>query len=481
MTMRRAPALPLASALLGRGRSLWSVRPRSGTETAVALHRRGLAAAAAGKKKKADSRISADSNSSAAEQGAALQHALKRIEQSFGKGAVMRLGDRPAAGPIDVISTGSLGLDLALGVGGLPRGRIVEIYGPESSGKTTLALHVIANAQKLGGRCTFVDAEHALDPTHARSVGVNTDELYVAQPDSGEQALEITDTLLRSGTMDVIVVDSVAALTPRAELEGEMGDQHIALQARLMSQALRKITSTVSRTGTLLIFLNQIRFKVGVIFGSPEVTSGGNALKFFSSVRLDIRRTGVIKDGDRVVGANTRVKVVKNKVSPPFRQAEFEVRFGQGINRLGEILDIGVTNGVLTRRGAYYSTNDPDIFGTEVINLGQGRHQSAQFLEAQPELRDKIERAVLGRPVLYSGGADSADEGGGGDDVDVDAGAGATDDDDEDASDDSSVANDEDGLEDSVNASSPSGDEQGVDSVTPLPEVKPRAARTALQ
>ena len=299
------------------------------------------------------------------EQEKALKAVLAQLDKQFGKGTVMRLGDQTTEHDIQAISTGSLGLDIALGIGGLPRGRIVEIYGPESSGKTTLTLHVIAEAQKAGGTAAFIDAEHALDPIYARKLGVNTDDLYITQPDTGEQALEIADALVRSGAFSVIVIDSVAALTPKAEIEGEMGDSHVGLQARLMSQALRKLTANIKRANTLVIFINQIRMKIGVMFGSPETTTGGNALKFYASVRLDIRRIGSVKEGDEVLGNQTRVKVVKNKVSPPFKQAEFDVLYGQGISRIGEIIDLGVAIDVIQKSGAWYS------YGSDKI--GQGK------------------------------------------------------------------------------------------------------------
>ncbi|NHO32358.1 recombinase RecA [Acetobacter sp. LMG 1636] len=315
----------------------------------------------------------------------ALEGALSQIERSFGKGSVMRLGQRPKE-EADCISTGSLGLDIALGIGGLPRGRIVEIYGPESSGKTTLALHAIAEAQKKGGTCAFIDAEHALDPGYARKLGVNIDDLLISQPDAGEQALEIADTLVRSGAIDVLVVDSVAALVPRAELEGDMGDTHVGLHARLMSQALRKLTGTVSRSNTLLIFLNQIRLKIGVMFGNPETTTGGNALKFYASVRLDIRRIGAIKDKDEVTGNQTRVKVVKNKMAPPFRQVEFDIMYGEGISKMGELVDLGVKAGVVEKSGAWFSCDSQRI--------GQGRENAKNFLREHPEMAQEIERKV---------------------------------------------------------------------------------------
>ncbi|AOS97496.1 recombinase A [Microbulbifer aggregans] len=312
----------------------------------------------------------------------ALQAALSQIERQFGKGTVMRMGDKERE-RIPAISTGSLGLDVALGIGGLPRGRIVEIYGPESSGKTTLTLQVIAEAQRKGGTCAFVDAEHALDPIYAEKLGVNVDELIVSQPDTGEQALEVADMLVRSGAVDVLIVDSVAALTPRAEIEGEMGDSHVGLQARLMSQALRKLTGNIKNTNTLCVFINQIRMKIGVMFGSPETTTGGNALKFYSSVRLDIRRIGSVKEGDEVVGNETRVKVVKNKVAPPFKQTEFQIMYGQGINLLGEIIDYGVKLGLIDKAGAWYSYKGDKI--------GQGKANAVKFLKENQDIRDEIE------------------------------------------------------------------------------------------
>ena len=311
----------------------------------------------------------------------ALGAALSQIEKQFGKGAVMRMGDARAVRDVDAVSTGSLSLDLALGIGGLPRGRVVEIYGPESSGKTTLTLQVIAEAQKKGGTAAFVDAEHALDPDYAEKLGVNVDELLVSQPDTGEQALEIADLLVRSGAVDV-VVDSVAALTPKAEIEGEMGDSHVGLQARLMSQALRKLTGNIKRSNTMVIFINQIRMKIGVMFGSPETTTGGNALKFYASVRLDIRRIGAIKKGDEVVGNETRVKVVKNKMAPPFKQAEFEILYGEGISREGELIDLGVKNGLVEKAGAWYSYNGDRI--------GQGKDNVRQFLKENPEITETL-------------------------------------------------------------------------------------------
>lgn len=316
----------------------------------------------------------------------ALEAALGQIERAFGKGSVMKLGQGGTVQQIAAISTGSLGLDIALGIGGLPRGRIVEIYGPESSGKTTLTLHVVAEAQKQGGVCAFVDAEHALDPGYARKLGVDLEELLISQPDTGEQALEIADTLVRSGAVDVVVIDSVAALTPRAELEGEMGDSHVGLQARLMSQALRKLTGSISRSNCMVIFINQIRMKIGVMFGSPETTSGGNALKFYSSVRLDIRRIGALKDRDEVIGNQTRVKVVKNKVAPPFKQVEFDILYGEGISKMGELLDLGVTGNVVEKAGSWFSYNGQRI--------GQGRENARRFLLENTDVADEIELAV---------------------------------------------------------------------------------------
>ncbi|WP_339410044.1 recombinase RecA [Pseudomonas sp. EA_35y_Pfl2_R5] len=323
----------------------------------------------------------------------ALAAALGQIEKQFGKGAVMRMGDHDRQA-IPAISTGSLGLDIALGIGGLPKGRIVEIYGPESSGKTTLTLSVIAEAQKLGATCAFVDAEHALDPDYAGKLGVNVDDLLVSQPDTGEQALEITDMLVRSNAIDVIIVDSVAALVPKAEIEGEMGDMHVGLQARLMSQALRKITGNIKNANCLVIFINQIRMKIGVMFGSPETTTGGNALKFYASVRLDIRRTGAVKEGDEVVGSETRVKVVKNKVAPPFRQAEFQILYGKGIYRNGEIIDLGVQLGLLEKSGAWYSYQGSKI--------GQGKANSAKYLEDNPEVARTIEGLIREKLLVVS-------------------------------------------------------------------------------
>ncbi len=316
----------------------------------------------------------------------ALDAALGQIEKQFGKGAVMRLGDSGVDNTIGVISTGSLSLDVALGIGGLPRGRVVEIYGPESSGKTTLALQVVAECQKLGGAAAFVDAEHALDPSYAGKLGVQIDDLLVSQPDTGEQALEITDMLVRSGGVDVVVVDSVAALTPKAEIEGDMGDSHMGLQARLMSQALRKLTGNIKRSNTMVIFINQIRMKIGVMFGNPETTTGGNALKFYASVRLDIRRIGAIKRGDEVVGNETRVKVVKNKVAPPFKQCEFEILYGEGSSREGELIDLGVKLGFVNKAGAWYSYGE--------VRIGQGKDNSRQFLKEHPEMSAEIEHKI---------------------------------------------------------------------------------------
>ena len=336
----------------------------------------------------------------------ALAAALGQIEKQFGKGAVMRMGDHDRQA-IPAISTGSLGLDIALGIGGLPKGRIVEIYGPESSGKTTLTLSVIAEAQKLGATCAFVDAEHALDPEYAGKLGVNVDDLLVSQPDTGEQALEITDMLVRSNAIDVIVIDSVAALVPKAEIEGEMGDMHVGLQARLMSQALRKLTATIKKTNCMVIFINQIRMKIGVMFGSPETTTGGNALKFYASVRLDIRRTGTIKKGEDSIGNETKVKVVKNKVASPFKTAEFDILFGEGISREGEILDLGVQHKVIEKSGAWYAYNGEKI--------GQGRDNSREFLRENPDLRVEIENKVrteLGVPLLPTDEAAAPAKGG---------------------------------------------------------------------
>lgn len=316
----------------------------------------------------------------------ALKAALTQIERQFGKGSVMRMGDNPVSHDIAAVSTGSLSLDIALGIGGLPKGRVVEIYGPESSGKTTLTLQVIAECQKAGGTAAFVDAEHALDPVYARALGVNTDDLLVSQPDTGEQALEITDMLVRSGAVDVVIVDSVAALTPKAEIEGEMGDAHVGLQARLMSQALRKLTANIKRANTLVIFINQIRMKIGVMFGNPETTTGGNALKFYSSVRLDIRRTGAIKKGEEVVGNETRVKVVKNKVAPPFKQADFDIMYGTGISREGEIIELGVKHGFVDKAGAWYSYQGNRI--------GQGKENAKVYLQENPQMAVAIEQQI---------------------------------------------------------------------------------------
>jgi len=334
------------------------------------------------------------------EKAKALQAALAQIEKQFGKGTIMRLGDGEAIADIQVVSTGSLGLDIALGVGGLPRGRVIEIYGPESSGKTTLTLQVISEMQKQAGTCAFIDAEHALDIQYAQKLGVNLQELLISQPDTGEQALEIVDALVRSGSVDLIVIDSVAALTPKAELEGEMGDSLPGLQARLMSQALRKLTATIKKTNCMVIFINQIRMKIGVMFGSPETTTGGNALKFYASVRLDIRRTGSIKKGEEVIGSETKVKVVKNKVSPPFKTAEFDILYGEGISREGEIIDMGVNARVLEKSGAWYAYNGEKI--------GQGKDNAREFLRENPELAVEVEnkvRAAMGIPLLPAGEA----------------------------------------------------------------------------
>ena len=316
----------------------------------------------------------------------ALDAALSQIERTFGKGSIMRLGKNDKSMDVETVSTGSLGLDIALGIGGLPRGRVVEIYGPESSGKTTLALHCLAEAQKKGGICAFIDAEHALDPIYSRKLGVNVDDLLISQPDAGEQALEIADTLVRSGAVDVLVIDSVAALVPRAELEGEMGDSQPGLQARLMSQALRKLTASINRSNTMVIFINQIRMKIGVMYGSPETTTGGHALKFYASVRLDIRRIGAIKERDEVVGNQTRVKVVKNKLAPPFKQVEFDIMYGEGVSKMGEILDLGVKAGIVEKSGAWFSYDSQ--------RLGQGRENSKAFLKANPDMVAKIEAAI---------------------------------------------------------------------------------------
>ena len=333
----------------------------------------------------------------------ALKAALGQIEKQFGKNTIMHLGDNSAALDVDVVSTGSLGLDIALGIGGLPKGRIIEIYGPESSGKTTLTLQAIAECQKQGGTCAFIDAEHALDPVYARKLGVNTDDLLVSQPDNGEQALEITDMLVRSGALDMIVIDSVAALTPRAEIEGEMGDSHMGLQARLMSQALRKITGNAKRSNCMVIFINQIRMKIGVMFGSPETTTGGNALKFYASVRLDIRRIGAVKSGDEIIGNQTRVKVIKNKMAPPFRQAEFEITYGEGTNHLAEVIDLGVEIGVVGKAGAWYSYGDEKI--------GQGKANSVLFLKDNPAIAEEIEAKIRAEKlaVVPEKGAEKVD------------------------------------------------------------------------
>jgi recombination protein RecA len=316
----------------------------------------------------------------------ALDGAVQQIERAFGKGSIMRMGARTGEEGVDVISSGSLGLDIALGIGGLPRGRVIEIFGPESSGKTTLALHAIAEAQKRGGTCAFIDAEHALDPLYARKLGVDVDNLLISQPDTGEQGLEIADTLVRSGAIDVLVIDSVAALVPRAELEGEMGDTHVGLHARLMSQALRKITGNISRSNTMMIFLNQIRLKIGVMFGNPETTTGGNALKFYASIRLEIRRVGSIKDRDQIVGNQTRVKVVKNKLAPPFRQVEFDIMYGEGISKVGELIDLGVKANVVEKSGAWYSV--------ESQRIGQGRENAKQFLREHRDVAETVERRL---------------------------------------------------------------------------------------
>jgi recombination protein RecA len=336
----------------------------------------------------------------------ALGAALSQIERQFGKGSVMRLGDVPAVSDIEAVSTGSLALDIALGIGGLPRGRIVEIYGPESSGKTTLTLQVIASCQRKGGTAAFVDAEHALDPAYAKRLGVNLDELLISQPDTGEQALEITDMLVRSGAVDVVVIDSVAALTPKAEIEGDMGDQHMGLQARLMSQALRKLTANIKRSNTLVVFINQIRMKIGVMFGNPETTTGGNALKFYASVRLDIRRIGNVKNGDEVIGSETRVKVVKNKVAPPFKQAEFEILYNQGISREGEIIELGVLHNLVDKAGAWFSYQGQRI--------GQGKDNARIFLKEHPAIAQELEtklREKLLVPVAPSAAAEADETG----------------------------------------------------------------------
>lgn len=349
---------------------------------------------------------SSDMSANSADKTKALDAALAQIERAFGKGSIMKLTGDNNPMNVESISTGSLGLDIGLGIGGLPRGRIIEIYGPESSGKTTLALHVIAEAQKLGGTCAIVDAEHALDPSYAKKLGVNVDELLISQPDAGEQALEIADTLVRSGALDVLVVDSVAALVPRAELEGEMGDTHVGLQARLMSQALRKLTGSISRSRTIVIFINQIRMKIGVMFGSPETTTGGNALKFYSSVRLDIRRIGSIKDKENVVGNQTRVKVVKNKMAPPFRQIEFDIMYGEGISKMGELIDLGVSANLVEKSGAWFSYDGQRI--------GQGRENAKQFMRDNPEMAAKLEGQIRANAGIMSEnmlvGAENDDE-----------------------------------------------------------------------
>jgi recombination protein RecA len=334
----------------------------------------------------------------------ALSAALGQIEKQFGKGAVMRLGDAGVVQQVEAIPTGSLGLDIALGIGGVPRGRVIEIYGPESSGKTTLSLQILAEAQKLGGAAAFIDAEHALDPLYARKLGVNIDDLLVSQPDSGEQALEIADMLVRSGGVDVVVIDSVAALTPKAEIEGEMGDSHMGLQARLMSQALRKLTANIKRSNTLVIFINQIRMKIGVMFGNPETTTGGNALKFYASVRLDIRRIGAIKKGEEVIGNQTRVKVVKNKLAPPFRQCEFDIIYNEGISKEGELIDIGSENGIVEKSGAWYS------FKKE--RIGQGKDNARQFLKDNPDVAREIEKLIRDKAMVAAGreGASEAED-----------------------------------------------------------------------
>ena len=334
---------------------------------------------------KANLKVVDDKKMDSSEKAKALDVAMSQIEQTYGKGSIMKLGQRSVM-DVESISTGSLSLDVALGIGGLPKGRIIEIYGPESSGKTTLALHVIAEAQKNGDSCAFIDAEHALDPAYAKKLGVNIDELLISQPDTGEQALEITDSLVRSKAISVLVVDSVAALTPRAEIEGEMGDSHMGLQARLMSQALRKLTGSVSKSNCMVIFINQIRMKIGVMFGSPETTAGGNALKFYSSCRLDIRRIGAIKDKEEIIGNQTRVKVVKNKVSPPFRVVEFDIMYGQGISKLGELIDIGVKSGIINKSGAWFSYKGDKI--------GQGRENSKIFLQENPQIASEIETLI---------------------------------------------------------------------------------------
>ncbi len=347
----------------------------------------------------------------------ALEHALSQIERAFGKGSVMRLGQADSAVEIEAVSTGSISLDIALGIGGLPRGRVTEIYGPESSGKTTLALHVVAEAQKLGGTCAFIDAEHALDPTYTGKLGVDVGELLISQPDTGEQALEIADTLVRSGAIDIVVIDSVAALVPRAELEGEMGDHHVGLQARLMSQALRKLTASVAKSNTTLIFINQIRIKIGVMFGNPETTTGGTALKFYSSVRLEIRRIGAIKDRDEVIGNQTRVKVVKNKLAPPFKMVEFDIIYGEGISKTGEILDRGVAGGIVEKTGSWFSYNSERI--------GQGRENAKAYLKENPDVAAKIEALIRQDAGLVAGDMRTGPDENKGDDEDAEAGGDA--------------------------------------------------------
>ena len=326
----------------------------------------------------------------------AIELALASIEKQYGKGSIMRLGDDEKAPEVQVVPTGSLALDIALGIGGMPRGRVVEIYGPESSGKTTLTLHLVAEAQRLGGVCAFIDAEHALDVTYARKLGVKTDDLLVSQPDHGEQALEIADMLVRSNAIDVIVIDSVAALVPKAEIEGEMGDSHVGLQARLMSQALRKLTGTIARSNTLVVFINQIRMKIGVMFGNPETTTGGNALKFYASVRLDIRRVGAIKQNEKAIGNRTKVKVVKNKLAPPFREVEFDIMYGEGISKEGDVLDLGAEAGIVEKSGAW--------FAFEGERIGQGRENAKEYLKAHPDILDRVERAVLAKNGINRGG-----------------------------------------------------------------------------
>ncbi|HEX8528258.1 recombinase RecA [Allosphingosinicella sp.] len=333
-------------------------------------------------------KVVSDRNSDSMDKQKALEAALAQIDRAFGKGSAMKLGSREAI-EVETISTGSLGLDIALGIGGLPRGRVVEIYGPESSGKTTLALHAVAAAQKAGGAAAFIDAEHALDPIYARKLGVDVDNLIVSQPDTGEQALEITDTLVRSNAIDILVIDSVAALVPRAEIEGEMGDSHVGLQARLMSQSLRKLTGSISKSRCLVIFINQLRMKIGVMYGNPETTTGGNALKFYASVRLDIRRTGQIKDRDDIVGNTTRVKVVKNKLAPPFKQVEFDIMYGEGISKVGEILDLGVKAGLIEKSGAWFSYDS--------VRIGQGRENAKQYLKDNPDVADRLDRSIRGK------------------------------------------------------------------------------------